>query len=154
MPEVTSIDDVARILANSRTVAVLGAHPNQKKPAHFVPAYLHEQGYEVVPVNPGYPDVELWGTEPAGTLAELQEPIHVVDVFRRSEHLAGHVPDILAMDPLPRVVWFQAGIRNDDAARRLIDAGIDVVQDACMLALHKKLGMQRIQVEGRSGEGA
>lgn len=143
MPEPRDMDAIRRILTTSRTVAVLGAHPDASKPAHFVPAYLHEQGFEVHPVNPGYPGERLWGRRPAGRLADLDTPVDVVDVFRRSEHLPGHLADLLAMDPLPKVVWFQQGIRHDEVARQLEARGIEVVQDACMLALHKKLGLQR-----------
>lgn len=145
MPDIHDLDDLARILTSSHVVAALGAHPEPKKPAHFVPAYLHEQGYDILPVNPVYPEAHLWGRTPTATLAELRRPIDVVDVFRRSDHLSAHVPDILAMNPRPRVVWFQKGIRNDDVARRLVEAGIDVVQDECMLALHKKFGLSRTQ---------
>jgi predicted CoA-binding protein len=90
-----------------------------------------------------YPGADLWGRQPAATLAELRRPIDVVDVFRRSETLSAHVPDILAMEPLPKVVWFQKGVRDDAVAARLVGAGIDVVQDECMLALHKKFGLDR-----------
>jgi len=145
MAEIRSHEDLVRILTDSHVVAVLGAHPDPKKPAHFVPAYLHQQGYAIVPVNPIYPEAELWGSKPTATLAELRRPIDVVDVFRRSEYLSDHLPDILDMDPLPKVVWFQQGVRNDDVAERLVEAGIDVVQDACMLALHKKFGLGRTQ---------
>lgn len=145
MPEISSRQEqeITRILTGSHVVAVLGAHPDPRRPAHFVPRYLHEQGYDILPVNPVRQDGELWGRTPVATLAELRRPVDVVDVFRRSERLSAHVPDILAMDPLPKVVWFQQGIRNDEVARRLTEAGIDVVQDACMLALHKKLGLNK-----------
>lgn len=148
MPEITTRQATARILRDSHVVAVLGAHPDPKKPAHFVPAYLHEQGFDVIPVNPTHQNDTLWGRTPASTLAELRRPVDVVEVFRRSEHLPAHLPDILAMDPLPKVVWFQQGIRNDEVVRHLTDAGIDVVQDACMLALHKKLGLERKDAAG------
>lgn len=143
MPELHEPQDLARVLTEARVVAILGAHPDTGKPAHFVPAYLHRHGYQVLPVNPAYPSENLWGRTPTATLSALDEPVDVVDVFRRSEHLPDHLPDILAMDPLPKVVWLQQGIRNDDVARHLTDAGIDVIQDACMLALHRKLGLSR-----------
>jgi len=75
------------------------------------------------------------------TLAEIGEPIDLVDVFRRPEHLPGHLDDILAMKPRPRLVWLQLGIRNDAFARTVDSAGIDVVQDRCTLADHRRLGV-------------
>jgi len=144
MPEARDMDAIRRILTTSRVVAVLGAHPDTDKPAHFVPAYLHEQGFEVHPVNPTYPGERLWGRSPVARLADLEGPVDVVDVFRRSEHLSGHLDDLLAMDPLPKVVWFQKGIRHDEVAGTLEERGVQVVQDACMLALHKKRGLQRV----------
>lgn len=132
-----------RILTGARTVAVLGAHPDPERAAHYVPAYLHDHGYEILPVNVTKQGQELWGRPVAARLDELTHPVDVVDVFRASEHLPGHLDEILAMDPRPSVVWLQKGIRHDEVARELEERGIEVVQDACMLALHKKLGLQR-----------
>jgi hypothetical protein len=84
----------------------------------------------------------------AGRLDELARPVDVVDVFRASEHLPGHVAEILAMDPRPGVVWFQKGIRHDEVARELEAHGIEVVQDACMMEMHERLGL------GAEDEGA
>lgn len=131
--------DIERLLGGIRHVAVLGAHPDPQKPAHFVPTYLSDNGYTVVPVNPDYPDELLWGRRPAANLFELDEPVELVLVFRRREHLAGHADEILAMNPLPTAVWFQQGIRDDAVAERLADAGIDVVQDRCMMIMHRRL---------------
>lgn len=144
MSEISEAADLERVLRSTRTVAVLGAHPDPQKPAHFVPAYLHEQGYRVLPVNPKYPDTILWDAAPVARLADLDEPVDVVDVFRRSTHLPAHLDDILAMDPLPAVVWLQQGVRHDEVARALGERGIEVVQDACMMALHKKFGLQGV----------
>lgn len=127
------------ILATARAVAVLGASDNPDRPANYVPSYLARNGFEVYPVNPILSGETLFDRPVAATLAELQEPIDVVEVFRRSEHLPDHLPDILAMRPPPRAVWFQTGIRNDEVARDLEAAGIAVVQDRCMLAEHVRL---------------
>lgn len=132
-------EKVKGILENSHRVAVLGASTTHAKPAHFVPAYLAEQGYEVLPVNPHAVGHDLFGRSAVGTLAELEGAVDVVDVFRRPEDIPAHLPDILAMTPLPKVVWFQEGIRNDEVAAELEAAGITVVQDRCMLAEHKRL---------------
>lgn len=142
MHELHRDEDLRAVLVSARTVAVLGAHVQRRKPAHYVPAYLHGQGYRIVPVNPRFEGRTLWGETVRANLADVDEPVDVVDVFRRSEHLSGHVDEILAMRARPDVVWFQQGIRDDAAAARLLDAGIDVVQDACMLAMHKRLGLE------------
>lgn len=145
-------DNLQRIFSSARTIAVLGAHPDPEKPAHYVPAYLEAQGYELLPVNPTYPDVTLWGHAPVARLADLERPVDLVEVFRRSEHLPGHLPDVLAMDPLPKAVWFQQGIRHEEVARQLEERGIEVVQDACMMVQHKKLGLQTAPTPRRSGQ--
>src|SRR6478736_1702008 len=101
------------ILTGSPTVAVLGIHREPEKAAFYVPEYLHDEGYRVIGVNPEYANETLFGEKVRATLREIHEPIDLVDVFRRPEHLPDHVDDILAMKPHPRFVWFQLGIRND-----------------------------------------
>ncbi len=129
------------MLEESHTIAVLGAHIEVSKPARFVPDYLAQQGYRLLPVNPVFLGREAWGRDFVTTLEDLTEPVDVVEVFRRSDHLPAHLPELLAMRPLPRVVWLQLGIRHDGVARDLLAAGIDVVQDRCMLADHQALGL-------------
>lgn len=125
------------LLRDARTIAVLGATGTRHKAAFYVPAYLVDQGYRVLPVNAVKVGQELFGQPVVGSLTDLDEPVDLVDVFRRSELLIEHEAEILAMDPLPRVVWFQQGIRDDALAARLEAAGITVVQDACTLAVHR-----------------
>lgn len=129
------------ILSGSPTVAVLGIHREPEKAAFYVPEYLHDEGYRVIGVNPEFVDETLFGEKVHATLRELKEPIDIVDVFRRPEHIPGHVDDILAMQPHPRFVWFQLGIRNDEAAAKLEAAGITVIQNRCTLADHQRLGL-------------
>lgn len=148
MPDRARPHDLATILREARTVAVLGAHPDPDRPAHYVPDYLHRQGYRILPVNPSYGEEELWGRRPAATLAELDEPVDVVVVFRRSERVADHLDDLLAMDPRPRTTWLQLGIRDDAVADRLEAEGIAVVQDACMLAEHRRRGLGPVRGSG------
>lgn len=131
--------DVKRVLKESKTVAVLGAHTNESKAAYYVPRYLDASGYDVYPVNPVFAGQTLFGKKVAQNLAALDVKIDVVDVFRRSEALGEHLEDILAMTPHPKVVWFQLGIKNDPIAKRLSEAGVDVIQDRCMLADHQHL---------------
>ena len=136
------VDDDAgltRVLREARTVAVLGAKAHPSQPAHYVPAYLARVGYRVRPVNPTLTGTAILGEPVVAALADLPEPVDVIDVFRRPEFLLGHTTEILALSWRPAVVWFQLGIRNDVAAERLARAGIRVVQDRCMMPEHRRL---------------
>jgi len=130
-------DDLRAFLASARRIAVLGAHPDPARPAHYVPDYLHRRGYHIIPANPVYAGRVLWGEPVRASLREVGEPVDVVDVFRRSEQVAEHVDEILALRPA--LAWLQLGIRNDAAARTLEDAGIAVVQDRCLMVEHRRL---------------
>jgi predicted CoA-binding protein len=129
------------ILTTSPTIAVLGVHRLPEKAAFYVPEYLHDEGYRIIGVNPKLHGEQLFGEPVRDTLAEIAEPVDLVDVFRRAEQIGSHVEDILAMKPRPRVVWFQLGIKNDEVARILEAAGIIVVQNRCTLADHQRLGL-------------
>jgi len=141
MAIIDRLDDIERVLSDARTIAVLGAHDDLARPAGYVPDYLHRKGYTIYPVNPMKVGMTLWGQPVRATLAELSEPIDMVDVFRRSSDVAGHLDDLLAMAPLPKVVWLQLGIRNDAVAAALVARGIEVVQDRCTYADHRLLGL-------------
>ena len=137
------IDDPARIralLEEAERIAVLGIKTEAQagQPAFDVPAYLADAGYEIVPVPVYYPDVtEILGKPVYRRVADVPGPIDVVEVFRRSKDVPPHVDDLIAAKP--RAVWLQLGIRHDEAAERLARAGIDVVQDRCMLVDHMRL---------------
>lgn len=141
MAELSSDTELREVLATVRNVAVLGAHPDPARPAHYVPDYLFRHGYRVVPINAKHAGASLWDETVRKSLTDVETPVDMVDVFRRSEAVAEHVEEILAMQPLPKVVWLQLGIRNDAAKDRLLTAGIDVVQDRCALAEHRRLGV-------------
>lgn len=141
MAELTTDAQIAATLRDARTIAVLGAHADPSRAASYVPEYLHAQGYRVLPINPQMAGQTLWGERVRASLAELGEAVDIVDVFRRPDLLPGHLDDILAMKPRPRLVWLQLGIRNDAFARAVESAGIDVVQDHCTLADHRRLGI-------------
>ena len=132
---------IRELLTTSPRIAVLGIHHEPEKAAFYVPEYLHEEGYQIYGVNPMFVGQTLFGQPVRATLAELDEPIDLVDVFRRTEQLAAHVEDILAMKTRPKVVWFQLGIKNEDVATILEAAGIVVVQNRCTLADHQRLGL-------------
>ncbi|MEP6733846.1 MAG: CoA-binding protein [bacterium] len=138
------IEDAAGIrslLERAHRIAVLGikTEDDNFEPAHYVPAYAKKAGYEIVPVPVYYPDVvEILGQPVYRSVAEVPGPIDIVNVFRRSEKIDAHVDDILAASPSS--VWFQLGIRNDRAAAIFARAGIDVVQDRCLLVELKAIG--------------
>ena len=139
MHELSSDQDLRKVLQEAHTIAVLGAHPEASRPAHYVPDYLHRKGYQVLPVNGQHAGKELWGQAVRAKLSDLDQPVDIVDVFRRADALDAHLPEILAMQPRPKLVWLQQGIRNDEFARRLLDEGIAVVQDRCTMAEHGRL---------------
>ena len=125
--------DILDLLANSHRVAVIGIKPESHatKPAYQVPKTLQEKGYEIVPVPVYFPEVEEILGEPVyRAVADIPGDVDIVDVFRRPDDIPAHVPDILAKKP--KAVWFQLGIRNDEAAKTLVEAGITVVQNRCI----------------------
>ena len=145
MPELTTDPQIEEALRTARVVAVLGAHTDPARPAFYVPDYLHAQGYRVLAVNPQLAGKSLWGEPVRASLDALGEPVDLVDVFRRPDLLPGHLAEILAMTPRPRLVWLQQGIRHDAFAAALVAAGIDVLQDRCALVEHRRLGVGRIE---------
>lgn len=138
MAELTREADLVQVLGRSRVIAVIGAHSDRVRPASYVPEYLHGQGYRVLPINPALVGQTLWGEPVVARLTELEGPIDLVDVFRRSDALPGHMDDFLAADPARTTIWFQLGIRNDRVAAALVERGYDVVQDRCTLAEHRR----------------
>ncbi len=140
---VMAINDaqVREILTGSPTIAVLGVNDEPEKAAFYVPEYLHDEGYTIIGVNPKLVGKTMFDNPVQGTLAEIKQPVDLVDVFRRPDAIPAHIEDILAMKPRPKVVWFQLGIKNDDAAHVLEAAGITVVQNRCTLADHQRLGL-------------
>jgi predicted CoA-binding protein len=131
--------DLEAILRATRTIAVLGAHDDPARPAHYVPAYMAQQGYRVFGVNPQLAGRDFLGQPIVARLEHLPGPVDMIDVFRRSEHLAAHLDEIVALDPPPACVWLQLGIRDDAFARALEERGIAVVQDRCLMVDHRRL---------------
>lgn len=138
------IDDPAQIrelLAQTKTIAVLGikteAQPDQ--PAFYVPKYMQNTGFKIIPVPVYYPDVtEILGEKVYRTLADIPIEVDMVNVFRRPQDIPPHVDDIIASKP--KSVWLQLGIYHDEAAKQLAEAGIKVVQDRCLMVDHRRLG--------------
>jgi uncharacterized protein len=122
---------ISGILHETRTIAVVGASANDVRPSFFVTKYLIDKGYTVYPINPGQAGKDILGRPVFARLADVPEPIDMVDVFRASEAAAGVVDEALALDPLPKVIWLQLGVRNDDAAAKAEEAGVKVVMNRC-----------------------
>jgi predicted CoA-binding protein len=132
------IDDIAglrRILARSRTIAIVGLSANWYRPSYFAAKYLLDHGYRVIPVNPSYS--EVLGQTCYPTVAAIPEPVDVVDCFRRSEEMVALSREAVAKQA--RVLWMQLGIRNEEAARIASDAGLDVVMNRCMKIEHARI---------------
>jgi predicted CoA-binding protein len=119
------------ILNSVKTIAVVGVSPNVVRPSYFVFKYLLERGYRMIPVNPGQAGKDLLGQKIYAKLADIPEPIDMVDVFRSSEHALGIVQEALALNPRPKVIWMQLTVRNDEAARLAEANGIKVVMNRC-----------------------
>ncbi len=131
--------EIDRLLAGVRCIAVLGIKPADRMPApaHMIPAYMQRAGYEVIPVPVYYPEVtEILGKPVYRSVADVPGRVDVVNVFRKPEDLEPHLDDLLRARP--RAVWLQTGIRHDAFAERLLAAGIDVVQDQCMMVEHRR----------------
>lgn len=136
---ITDNSAIDALLQDSRRIAVLGVKPDPAQPAYYVPAYAQRAGYEIIPVPVYYPAMtEVLGEPVYRRLVDIPGDIDMVDVFRRPRDIPMHVDDILAKRP--RSVWFQFGIRNDEVAEILARAGIDVVQDRCLLVELKRIG--------------
>ena len=132
---IESDEELGEVLSED-VVAVIGCSTTPGKDAHEIPKYLHDRGYEVLPVNPGAE--EVFGRPAYDSLADVDEEIGIVDVFRPSEEVAGIVNETLAREDDP-VIWTQLGVRDDDAVARAEESGLRVVQDRCMKVEHSRL---------------
>ena len=143
MKERTSDSEIRRILTETKTIALVGASPKPERDSHEVMAFLQSRGYRVIPVNPVCAGETILGERVRATLAEIDEPIDMVDVFRNSE-AAGPVTDE-AIAKKARVVWMQLGVINEPAAARAQKAGVTVVMDRC-----PKIEIPRLRIPPRT----
>jgi uncharacterized protein len=119
------------ILNTVKTIAMVGVSANTIRPSYFVFKYLLERGYRVIPVNPGLAGQDLLGQRVYPSLADIPEPVDMVDIFRAAQYVPDIVEEALQMRPRPGVLWMQLGIRNEEAAQRAEAGGIKVVMDRC-----------------------
>lgn len=132
--EIEDDEGLREVMANARKLAVIGM--KRDGAANYVPRYMEQRGYTIIPVNPNLDEID--GTRSLPNVTEAGGADMVV-VFRRSEAVEEHAREILQMSPLPRSVWLQLGIRNDRASELLREAGIDVVQDRCLKIEYPRL---------------
>ena len=136
----TTDEQIRELLSDTKSIAVLGIKPESHagQPAHYVAKYMQDAGYKIIPVPVYYPEVtEILGEPVYRDLTQVPGEIDLLNVFRRSDDIPKHILEILAKRP--RYVWFQLGIRNDEVAERLAEAGIKVVQDLCLMVEHRAL---------------
>ena len=137
---VTENERIRELLAEARTIAVLGIKTEAQagQPAFYVPQYMHNAGFKIIPVPVYYPDAtQILGEKVYRKLADIPVEVDMVNVFRRPQDIPPHLEDILATKP--KSVWMQLGIRHDAVAEELAKAGIKVVQNRCLMVDHRLL---------------
>lgn len=142
---------IREILRGSKVIALVGASNNTVRPSYFVMKYLLDKGYDVIPINPGLAGKEILGQTVYGKLADVPRPIDMIDIFRNSEAASGVVDEALALDPLPKVIWMQLSVRNDEAAARAEARGLKVVMNRCPKMEYGKLSGEYAWVGGNTG---
>lgn len=140
-PLVYSDDLIRGVLTSVRTIAVVGASPNPARPSHGVARFLASRGFRVFAVNPGHAGGAIAGLPCYATLMDVPGPIDMVDVFRSSEFVGHVVHEALSLDPRPKVIWTQLGVRDDAAASDAQAAGLTVVMDRCPAIEMPRLGL-------------
>jgi uncharacterized protein len=119
------------ILNTVKTIAMVGVSPKESRPSYFAFKYLHERGYRMIPVNPGQVGHDLLGQKVYAKLADIPEPVDMVDIFRAPQFALGIVEEALALTPRPQVIWMQLGVRNEEAAALAERNGLKVVMNRC-----------------------
>ena len=126
------IDIITKIL-KMKTIAVVGFSPKKERPSHYVSMYMKDNGYDVIPVNPGH--IEIAGMTCYPDLESIPEQVDVVDIFRRSEFVLPIVDSAISMGA--KAIWMQDHVFHEDAAQKAKDAGLLVIMDNCMLRQHR-----------------
>lgn len=137
-PLTYSDDKIRGILSSVKTIAMVGASPNEDRPSYLVMKYMQGMGYRVIPVNPGIAGQVLLGETVFATLADIPVPVDMVEVFRQSSAAPEIVAEAIAIGA--RVVWMQLGVRHDEAAATAEAAGLQVVMERCPKIEFGRLG--------------
>ena len=143
----TPSDDLLRkILRESKTFACVGVSPNPVRPSHYVARYLRLKGFRVIPVNPGQAGTQLFGETVVASLSQIDGPVDVVDIFRRSEAVPPIVDEALDHFPKLKTIWMQIGVEHAEATAKAEARGVQVIQNRC-----PKIEYQRLFGELRMG---
>jgi len=137
MSPIESDESLTTLLESAETIAVVGIKDRQSEDAFRIPLYMQRAGYRIIPVNPKFETVLDEACHPL--ITEVDEAIDIVNLFRASEHVPGHVDEILSLEIRPKAVWMQLGIHHGESAQRLREAGIEVIQDRCIMVDHRRL---------------
>ena len=130
-PDTTSDADIRRILTSVKSIAMVGASANSARPSYLVLKYLLGRGYRMFPINPGLAGKSVLGAMAYASLADLTEPVDMVEIFRAFEFAGAVVDEALALPSPPRVIWMQLGVRDEAAAERARAQGVEVVMNRC-----------------------
>jgi predicted CoA-binding protein len=142
---------VRQILLSMKVIAMVGASSNDVRPSHFVLKYLLDKGYRVIPVNPSQAGETILDQMVYGSLTAIPEPVDMVDIFRSSEAALAVTREALMLKPLPKVIWMQLGVRNDQAAAEAEAQGVKVIMDRCPKMEYGKLSGEWAWIGGNSG---
>ena len=134
-------EDLRQILSDTKVIALVGWSPKPDRPSNSVARYLKAHGYRVIPVNPGQAGVEALGEVVRASLADITEPVDMVDIFRRSEEAGAVVDDALAALPGLKTIWMQLGVSDEAAAARARAKGVAVVMNRCPAIEIPRLGL-------------
>ncbi len=129
--------ELAEILTSSKTIALVGASPKENRPSYKVMAYLQQAGYKVLPINPGQEGKQILGEPVFANLAQIDQQVDIVDIFRRAEFVPEIVEQAIVLKA--KTIWMQLDIKNDEAALTAQEAGLNVVMDHCTKIEHARL---------------
>ena len=146
MNETYSDQHLREILTRTKTIAVVGVSANEVRPSFYVARYLALKGFKVIPVNPGHAGKTMFGQEVRASLSDISEPVDMVDIFRRSDHVPPVVDEALEVFPDLQTIWMQIGVYHEAAAEKARARGVDVVMNRC-----PKIEYQRLYGELRMG---
>jgi len=141
-----SDDFLKTVLKRTRRIAVVGVSLNPVRPSYYVARYMALKGFDVIPINPGHVGEEVFGAKVLGSLSDVEGPVDMVDIFRRSEHVGPVVEEALTKFPDLQTIWMQIGVINEEAAATAAARGVDVIMDRC-----PKIEYQRLFGELRMG---
>jgi predicted CoA-binding protein len=136
---------IRKVLTSTKTIALVGASNKPERPSHYVMEYLLQQGYDVIPVNPGLAGKDLLGKICVGSLAEIEQPIDMVDIFRNSDAVPPIVDEAISIGA--KSIWMQQGVINEAAAQTARDAGLDVIMNSC-----PKIEIPKLGIDGPSSQ--